>query len=472
MKDKGRIKGAWSCFLAAGLFLCNPIVGFLDVLPDSIGLVLICLGMLRIADLNDRLLSARRGFGKMLAVAVGQIFLAYFIFVILQRRTEEELNAYEHPMLLLLGSAVYAFFTVCFLIPAFRNLFSGLETAARFDGGVIAETHPRTQRSLCDGMIRRTTVFFILQSVLSVLPELTVLTSFENDAGNPLFRFDWYRYAPLFRLGAAVLALGLALWWLWGYFRLFASARRDTEWNGRLEQAYEREVLSNTALCDRRLYSAAFLLISLGILCSIRFKINDMTAIPSLLFALGVGGGAWLLREKIRIPHLLWWGLAGTSLVGILQAILNARYLKSHTPEKSQYVEAAYDAFLAIRIAELCEAILLLLSMLLLLRLLRNLTVEPTVFGLSVTDAADQRSAERRSRQLNTYLLALLALAILLGVGNAAYALFQLKLGWLWFVNLLLSLGCFAGFRAFGSEFLLQLAFAQKDRTDTNKPMP
>ena len=127
--------------LLAGLFLFNPIVGFIDVLPDCIGFLLICGGIGLLADLNERIASAKKRFQILFWGGVLQVFFELLVYRFLQGQ-KEEMNPYELPVTVLLFSFLLLVFYLIVLIPAFRDLFLGLERLGeRF--GISPEPKPK-----------------------------------------------------------------------------------------------------------------------------------------------------------------------------------------------------------------------------------------------------------------------------------------------------------------------------------------
>ena len=61
LKKQGDVRGmGFICLALGGIFLFNPIVAVVDVLPNVIGYLLIYAGLWRLADLNDEFASAHR----------------------------------------------------------------------------------------------------------------------------------------------------------------------------------------------------------------------------------------------------------------------------------------------------------------------------------------------------------------------------------------------------------------------------
>lgn len=452
------IRREWGLVLFGGIFLCNPIVGFVDLLPDALGLLLIVLGLYRVADLDHHLSHARRGFSIMLGVAVGQLLAFYFIFGMLGQAGEDKLNAYERPMLILLGSLAYAFFVLYFLLPALRSLFRGVESLAIRTEGEVTAAALQEGRTSGERMARRTVLFLLVQMLAAILPELSILTSLEMEAGNPLFPFDWHRFVPLFRMAVTPIALGFAVWYLVGFCRFFATLRRADAWNRALLMRWQGEIGNDQRRMERRRYLVFSILVGVGFLFSLRLKLNHLTVLPSIVAALALWSGLRLMRDRLpapagRLPFLL---LGGSSL---LQVLLNRSYLHRFDPEASRYLEAAYLHFGAMRIAELLEAVLLLWVHWTLLSALSALVRQNLKVCYEGDPAASRRATERLQHRLLLRIRFLRIGGILLCLGNLVYALFQLYLPWMWFVNLLLW-GVEGGMLlSFRSEYLEEMHF-------------
>lgn len=456
---KTKMRAAWLWMLAGGVFLCNPMVAFVDVLPDVIGFAMLLVGLWRVGELSPRLYTARQGVLKMLAAAAGLLLCEYLVFFVLTRNTEEDMNKYEQPMLLLLGSAAYAVFLFLFWLPTLQELFAGLDALLLRHGGRAAGTDGR---SPSERMARRSTVFFLVLPVLAILPELSLLTSFEKDAGNPLFRFDWYRFVPLFRILAVAIAVGFALWWLIGYARFWLLLSRDRAWNDALERRYTEEVLTDAPRTAQRRRLFITILIATGAIASLRLKINYVSVFPSILTALGIGGGLWMLegRAPRRFVRACLIALSVASLTG---AVINLTYLRRHLPVASAYETGAYWHYLALRAVEAVEAVLILAAFWILFRSLsawvKN-TVRVTYEG---DDALSARATARLQKSFATRLLLLRVGAVVVCLGNVVYAILQLQYPWLWFLNFLLTGAELGMLLSFHSALTEQRAFYSKN---------
>ena len=442
--------------MLAGIFLFDPMIGFVDVLPDVIGYLLLCVGLSKLSDLNDTLSEAAQRFRTMVWVGCGQLAAAYLVHVVMGQ-SAEQMNRYEQPVAVLLCSFVLLVLRWYFLIPAFRDLFKGIgQLAERHGCRVLCEETKNRTRS--ERMFSATTLWIILSSCLSVLPETSILTSFEHDAESEIFTFDWYRFISLFRGACGVLLAIFAIVWLVKFLRYFGDALRDREWLDLLRTRYMDEVLPQIGMLTVRRFALSFLLVNVGAVFTVSLRINGFSVLPALGFSvmllLAITGMDKLTEEKRNCR------IAGISLAffSAIHLFLNVTYLLQFQPESSLYQADAYWHFLVMRAAGACEAIVALIAVGTLLRLLVGVVREHTEVDYgegAVTVSA--RATERLHRELTKRLNAIFVIFFLAALVNAADALLQLTVPWLWLVALVLSVAGICLLSSFLHELLTQM---------------
>ena len=101
-------------YLIAGcVFLFNPTVNLIDVLPDVAGYLLILKGLYRLSDLNGKIKTARQKFKAAVWISLGELLAMLMIPI---------LDATWYLIL----SFVFGVLKLIYLIPAFVNLFEGI----------------------------------------------------------------------------------------------------------------------------------------------------------------------------------------------------------------------------------------------------------------------------------------------------------------------------------------------------------
>ena len=425
---------------AGGLFLCNPVVGFYDVLPDLFGYALLWLGLWRLSELSDDLRDAMRLFRNLIWVSVGQLAAQWIIhdflpgFIKQMEGTLNEVNEYESPMLVLLASFAWAILTWYYLIPAVRRLFAGFGTLALCaEGSQIATL--RRGRTACERMARVSVWFAILLPLLALLPELSILTTFDLMSDQPSVTFDWYRFINLFRIVCGIVAGVVGIVWFLLALRFYIKVMRDRPFLERIENKYEAEVLPRVKGALYRRASAAFVLITVGLLFAADIRIDGHPVLHPVLCVILLSGGLFAILRPTRGALLAVCG-TGIPLIAVSHAhwvLLNA-YLHDHRIEEALYTPRAYDKFFVIRCLEAAQAVLtacfFAVILLLLWRAIREMD--------RMTDGA---VIGRDSRRYLTRLAVALGFSALMAGFGIANAIFQLDVKFLWW----LTLGAFVG---------------------------
>ncbi len=448
--------------LAAGVFLWNPTVNLFDPLPDLIGYILISLGISMIADLNDFLRDAQKGFFKMLFVGGGYILAELLIHVFLSGY-EDPMNRYESPVWVLLLSFVFMVLEFIFAIPAWKTFWRGLEDLARFGNGtaILAE---KKGRSLCESLSGLTTRLIILKAVFACLPELSILTSFEYDDFNPKFGFDWYQFVNAFRYLGALIVGVVGIVWLVRYCSLFALAKKDDAWKSHLESRYSAEILPQTGMLLCRRIDAGFSLLKTGAVFSVNLVFLHRPALPDWICAIFVLLGLLLLGKQCRISRLnyLYGALLGG--LGIARAILNADYLAVYVPQDAAHLSNAYVRYLPLRFLGVCEALVTFLLLITLMKALIRMIGEHTEINYGEGSEELSRAAtERMQRALSKKGIKATVLLSLSALCKIAEAWLSHQYAMLWLLQVVASIFAVCAFWA----FLLELFEQIKEKYDS-----
>ncbi len=437
--------------LPGALFLFEPYVSARDVLPDLIGYLLLFLGSARMADLNDDVAEAQNGFRNMLWVGFSRIAAVLFLENVL-KDPELTLNRYEQPVWILIFAFVFAVLELWFMLPAWRSFFRGLGAMAELGGGssLLSERHGR---AAWERMLGLTRWFVILRAVLAVLPEASVLTSFEMDAENPKFTFDWYAYVDTFRMVAAMLALAIGMIWLIRYLWLIGASSREERWLEGMERRYASEILPNVSLLLGRRIGTGFTFLRIGMIFSVNVAISNYQFLPDWTCALLFLCAGLILWELLRGPRL--WAICGGALlaVGTVRSYFNAAYLEQYVPKDAWYLPRAYEAYLPVRILGWGEAILCCVLLLFTLLLLYRMAEE----NVSVSyghgaEALSARATERAMRALRRRAVISAALVGLSAVAKLLEAELRYALDWFWLLQVAVSVVAWIVFSGFLTE--------------------
>lgn len=290
-------------YLIAGcVFLLNPTVNLIDVLPDVIGYLLILKGLDKLSDLDGKLHSAKQKF-KAAAWIAGVKFLVMFLTPVMDSTWY------------LLFAFSFGVLEMIYEIPAFVELFGGIsylemrhtnhktrrteEAKPRFggtfdktefeDGTAYFELYERrgtegatpsfeetvpfangtARLSISDaGFSSRTNdktvylyesdearvisvIFVVIRAVCACLPEITALFGVEPGAVRD---YTGMRSVLAALLGVVSLVFGVI--WFVRMVRYFTNFRKDTRFVSALEEKYAAEILTDELLWTKRKTSA------------------------------------------------------------------------------------------------------------------------------------------------------------------------------------------------------------------------
>lgn len=319
--------GLW---MAGALFLFNPNVNILDVLPDCIGYLLLLLGVRRAAHVLPYFDDAARYF-RYLAILTATRIPAYFVMTSLAAGDNEQ------RVIITLFSLCYGIGELLLLFPAFRALFAGTEyLAERY--GVRAAGTPAAS------LAARVTLFALAaKPVLAFLPELCWLSS--ENAGYVDGRLSVVTPYPYFVVAACVLGLLAGAAFLCTFLP-FCRALRADPGLAALSQKLLPDDGAAAALrgADRiRRVTWGGRLLTIGAFCLIDLVFDEINYLPDFLGAI-----CFLLAALCFLPLARRRAVFAAVAAGVYLPLSVARYILS----ARFYALYSYAAFGRVKAAD------------------------------------------------------------------------------------------------------------------------
>ena len=282
------------CVALSAFFLFNPVVALVDILPDIVGYLLLLIGTMRLSDLSETIGDAARRFRIMIAVGAGEILAWYLTHISMNARIDE-LNRYEYPAAVMLFTFLPMLLRFCFLLPAFRDLFRGLEVLCdRFGCDALCK-EGKKGRSAIESIAHKTRVFLLLQGIVTMLPELGALTCYFDPNGEPTSMAYWYRFISLYRTFAATIVLIVGIVWLVSFFKFLRLVLRQKAWLEAIHTHYCKEILTQTMMLRLRRVQACALLLCIGLPFAVSLRVGGLSVLP--------GAFVGSLYEAARSPR-------------------------------------------------------------------------------------------------------------------------------------------------------------------------
>lgn len=420
-------------YLPALIFLCNPNVQGLDVLPDFIGYLLLVAGLRRVSLLDESFAEASRLFRRMAWLSVAQFVGIFWIFTVP--------SAEEVPTLVLLLCFVMGVLELMTVLPACRQLFHGLSYIASRMEGTVPFTPARGARGgdITDRACRRCQIFAVVKVALCAIPELSSLTDASYRAGATLF--NWYAYVHGFRAIAFVVGAAVGVIWLVRTVRYLKGIAQDhTLWNTLLARCEQDEAEHPERVPAGHLKRSCTLAILAFAFC-INFSVDGLNILPgfmtAVLFLLMLVPLGRYLSARTRTLCICVFGLH-TVIAGVVYAMTSAFFIRYdlYAYYRDEQVQAAYDAVCIGAIVEAVSFLLVLSALVLVVNvLIRDYT---GAHGAATFCYTKEQIVRIRARQLKQYMLPVLLFAVLTAASHVAYAYLLPEYDFVWMPDVFL----------------------------------
>lgn len=452
--------------IPGAVILANPVIAFYDILPDCIGYLLVCISLFRLSDLNSSIADALKRFRTLIWISAGGFLMQYYIYNVLAE--VPKLNPYEIPTAVLLCSFVMAVPQIYFAVPAWRDLFQGFwELAERHDGQAVFR-YGKRNNNLCERMRRSSGVFVVLFAGLSVLPELSVLTTFEYEMEK--LPFDWYQFVWLFRVSAAMVLTVLFLVWIIRLIRFVLLFSKDTPMMESIAMRYERDVLPESDMLTMRRLRFGIVFLVIGSALTLNICIEEEILLPSILCAVFTAIGVLVFGTDLQNRKAFFVTCGALGTLSIAELFLNKYYTKYYSYEASGWDPDAYNLFLGLRALQVVEAFLAAGLFWLLLNLFSNFIKERVFehYEGENTEAISARATERLHKSFGKYITICKILFFVSAVCIALESIFQLDYPWLWWISIPTVIAATIAFATFLYALLDHLAW-QSNSKSTHK---
>lgn len=392
------------------LFLFDPFISVVDVIPDFIGYALIAAGLSRLRDIDERMAESRKWMIRLMLLSLVRVVSLALVFSMAQS---------ELATALLLAGFALSVLDCIVLFPAWQNFITGWTYLGSRLGGeaVLAESRGRKGGNVTERLGRQTLTFLVVREALAVLPEFAALTAVTEDGYTGM---NWYNYITLFREVAVVVSLVWGIVWLCRVFRYAARVKKDTAFFASLNEKYEIETGKiSHVFAKRRLY-AGTVCVALGVAASVDFHVDGMEILPNLITAVLFLVGAVILRPCVTKK------IGATAVLAVLYMpasvvawVARWKFETTSSPMAILRNPEAAEQFYAMCGNTLLSEVLFLASLGAILTLLYAVVKEHTGYeAVNKDDARVKESNRRLHRYLNRRLTVAYVITAIATVGR------------------------------------------------------
>ncbi len=252
----------YKLIIAGLVFLFNPEINIIDIMPDFIGILLIMKGVSPVASVSPSMEAGYTSLKNYTLVSLVKTLVLVPLVTV----------ASSDPAFYLLFTFAFSLVGLLFLLPASKNIFASIDGLS----GRYAVSQKGTK--LTDIVF---SVFFIIKAVCPVLPELVYLYLPENILTDmAIYPLAVYKLPILLITFALSLVFGIV--WLILAINYFSALKRNTEFNKALlldisNVVHSRVMIINTSV------SKTVIFMTLAVFSTLSLYVDGMRIIPILL---------------------------------------------------------------------------------------------------------------------------------------------------------------------------------------------
>ncbi len=420
------------------VFIFNPNISVIDLLPDFIGYILLTCCIARIADLNETLEEARVAFVRMIWIDAAKSVALFWTFGMSVTS--------EYTSSLMLWSFVFCFLEIIFAIPAFTKLFTGLLQIANYYPSEVIFFRKKgifdkktKKKNVTENIRTFTVVFLATKAILSFLPELADIANTAYDESSVVM-VNLYQFIGLLRFLAFVPVLVLGIIWLvrTGYY--FFKLSRDYNFIDAVSQTYKDKILIKKGIFIKRNVQLALLLLIGAAVLTIDFRLENINFIPDFVSAALFLIFFIVIKKYSDMKRYQGIGIGIFYIAAAVVSYISETYFfAKHSYNAIIRSDEALIAFIIMLIFEAIKGLAFIFVIYSVYRSLCHVIYDHTgyVLGRENITEATERQANAIREELKKPMKFMFIAAIVYVVSDIAYLALIDRLGFLGVVNVL-----------------------------------
>lgn len=357
------------------VFLFNPNINIIDVIPDFIGLWLICIGLTKIAQINADLMEARGLFFKLSIVELGK-----FASILL-------LDSQDATRYLLLAF-IFGIIECILFVLAIRSFFIGVENLGmKFSSkSVLASYEKKTLKGkVKKDVSTRVSVtmiaFFFVRTICAIFPEFTEL---QDDSIISYKRVIYSNFKGIFYLLGIIIVVVFAVIYLKRTLSFFGSIRKDKDFIDTLKSSYNDFLTVNRNYHVSRIMKLVLVLYAIGAILTYSPTDDGLIKIPLILTAVTLIAISVCLSSVNKKALYAIIPAAITAVLSVIDFIKQDNFYVDNTKfEDVFHIETARESFNVISNLALVEYILIFVAFLYLTNLIFTIGRDHIPYALS-----------------------------------------------------------------------------------------
>lgn len=432
--------------IAALVFLFNPDINIIDLLPDVFGYMLLCAGLSRLSFINSSFEEAAAKFRKMIFVSFGKLAAFIILFGVFSER--------ERTFGFLLFTFSFMVLDLIFLLPATKCMFEGFIQLTRKYKSKVAYASKKctkkeedstaeysiathgNRKSYIEKIYRFTMIFFVLKAVFRTLPEFIALTSdiyTENS-----FVMYMYEFINIYRILAAIVVLVVGIIWLCRSCKFFVKLSRESEFVQNMCNEFKEKVVTREGVFIKRALKTGLLLFGIGALIGIDFHVSialdnvvlqnlilheiTINVVPDFISAMFFLVAAVMLRHYIKLNKKLVIASSVYMALSFAASALKVYFAVAYGSFSAvNYVVSAFVLFYVICFSTILENVAFIVMILSFAKFMKEFICSYTGYIPSRIDHTTEQLINSTHKELTVKIWIVVAFAVLSAITASVF---------------------------------------------------
>lgn len=385
----------WGMIIAGFVFLANPVINVVDILPDAIGFFLIAAGMAKSSYFIGEISKSRETFIKL-----GFLETVKFFSIVL--------IPYISGSGKLLLSFVFGVIELMWILPAVTAMFEGLSFMGLWYGGgaIFAKKVKKKGKVKTAGKEKINSVkdyiifFYIVRIAATIFPELTELQMYDNVGEVSAFTVRLINYKPTLYVLMAFLVSVCGIILIVKTAGYFGVIGKDASLKKALDDKYKNDILTNTTMFLAKNMKTALIVYIFSAICEFVISADGVNLIIGVIPSSLLIVSACIMMKYAKKAALVIPFAGVRAALAVVNLILQIKYYGEYNIDAVDWISAAHDSYYRLAALNAVENVVALASVVLYLSVLLFAVKEHlSVCGI-VTESTQY---SKKNRDLETY---------------------------------------------------------------------
>lgn len=414
-------KRFYNLLILSAVFLTNPNINIIDIMPDFVAWFILAKLFERAADSAPYFEEARSSFLKLAWINLAKV-PAFFLMITIRSKDTLDNNVFA------LFSLSFCAIELVFLLPAIKNLFTALfhlgeRTSANSLITPIQSPFSKGRTISPDSLKECTYFFFICKGILNFIPDMFMLTSF-NDRGTPIAISKNYPYVFAVSI---IFSIAVAVIWFNRIKKYATAVYEENKFSEALDfMAREGSAFYAKRKTELRTTLLALTLLGTSALFTLEFSfdnLNGINVLPHFIYGILLIVTLRIFDKNTKIAFSTY--ICGVIYVvaAIISYTFSVLFLSNHVYLDILDDKAAQSAYLNVEISGMLEFVFLAIFLIAIYREIRKFIYTRT--GILPTNEKYGKIDEDYHKSLNNKNMILCALGILAGAAKCVNLFFN-----------------------------------------------